>query len=257
MGKKSSSLRLKTALRTDERVRLTNEVISGIQAIKMYTWEHPFSDLIDKSRRSVYRPFTPNSINFDKAYLKVLLFVDRREISCIRSTSYIRGITMSFIMFSTRLSIFVTILAYVLEGHQIDAAKVFMLTAYYNILRQTMTVFFPQGSMHSNYRFIHKNLQMSIKMYRDIPKFVHKCAKFWKIYAEIKGSSINVLDIIKHCIKFNYIYTTNIRLTRSTKISKNLQTSTKICMNNVQSFGRCVFFQDVFISRTTQISFKE
>ncbi|KAF7996689.1 hypothetical protein HCN44_002335 [Aphidius gifuensis] len=130
LGKKSSTLRLKTAIRTDERVRLTNEIISGIQAIKMYTWEHPFSHLIEKARR--------------------------KEINVIRSTSYIRGVVMSFIMFTTRLSIFITILAIVLmkknpededktNNDGITAEKVFMLTAYYNILRQTMTVFFPQG----------------------------------------------------------------------------------------------------------------
>lgn len=56
-----------------------------------------------------------------------------------------RGITLSFIMFTTRISIFASILAYVLLGHMITAEKVFVLTSFYNILRQTMTVFFPQG----------------------------------------------------------------------------------------------------------------
>nr|CAD7430331.1 unnamed protein product [Timema monikensis] len=68
-----------------------------------------------------------------------------REIDCIRATSYIRGIILSFIMFTTRISIFLSILAYVLLGNNITAEKVFVLTSYYNILRQTMTVFFPQG----------------------------------------------------------------------------------------------------------------
>ncbi|KAG8042341.1 hypothetical protein G9C98_004975 [Cotesia typhae] len=119
LGKKSSTLRLRTAIRTDERVRLTNEIISGIQAIKMYTWEHPFSNLIENARK--------------------------REMRVVRYTSYIRGVIMSFIMFTTRLSLFLTILAYVLSNKQVTAETVFMLTAYYNILRQTMTVFFPQG----------------------------------------------------------------------------------------------------------------
>ncbi|XP_031850164.1 putative multidrug resistance-associated protein lethal(2)03659 isoform X2 [Nomia melanderi] len=119
LGKKTSILRLKTAIRTDERVRLTNEIISGIQAIKMYTWEKPFSALVERARR--------------------------KEINVIRATSLIRGVTMSFIMFSTRIALFITILAYILYDHKITAEKVFMLTAYYNILRQTMTVFFPQG----------------------------------------------------------------------------------------------------------------
>lgn len=56
-----------------------------------------------------------------------------------------RGILLSFIMYSTRMSIFVSILAYLLLGNNITAEKVFVLTSFYNILRQTMTVFFPQG----------------------------------------------------------------------------------------------------------------
>ncbi|XP_017763434.1 PREDICTED: probable multidrug resistance-associated protein lethal(2)03659 isoform X2 [Eufriesea mexicana] len=119
LGKKSSVFRLKTAMRTDERVRLTNEIIGGIQAIKMYTWEKPFSNLVERARR--------------------------REINVIRIMSIVRGITMSFIMFTTRMSLFVTILAYIAYDRKITAEKVFMLQAYYNILRQNMTVFFPQG----------------------------------------------------------------------------------------------------------------
>lgn len=43
------------------------------------------------------------------------------------------------------MSIFASILAYVLLGNSITAEKVFIITSFYNILRQTMTVFFPQG----------------------------------------------------------------------------------------------------------------
>jgi ATP-binding cassette subfamily C (CFTR/MRP) protein 4 len=41
----------KTASLTDNRIRLMNEIISGIRVIKMYGWEKPFSDLISEARR--------------------------------------------------------------------------------------------------------------------------------------------------------------------------------------------------------------
>ncbi|XP_014296340.1 probable multidrug resistance-associated protein lethal(2)03659 [Microplitis demolitor] len=119
LGKKSSILRLRTAILTDERIRLTNEIISGIQAIKMYAWEHPFSNFIEVARK--------------------------KEMQVIRQSSYIRGVIMSFLNFSSGLSLFITILAHLLSGHQITAETVYMLTAYYSILRQIMTLFLPLG----------------------------------------------------------------------------------------------------------------
>lgn len=50
-GKATAIFRMKTALRTDERVRQMNEIIAGIQVIKMYTWEYAFANLIYKSRK--------------------------------------------------------------------------------------------------------------------------------------------------------------------------------------------------------------
>ncbi|KAF5283713.1 hypothetical protein FQR65_LT13748 [Abscondita terminalis] len=119
LAKMIARFRLKTATRTDERVRLMNEVISGIQVIKMYTWEKPFAQFVALARRN--------------------------EIKFIRNASFIRGIILSFMLFATRISLFLTILSYVLLGNNITAKHVFVITGFYNLLRQGMTNFFPQA----------------------------------------------------------------------------------------------------------------
>ncbi|XP_048482044.1 ATP-binding cassette sub-family C member 4 [Plutella xylostella] len=144
LGRRTSVLRLKTALRTDERVRLMNEILSGIQVIKMYTWEKPFADLVAKARK--------------------------HEIKEIRATSYIRGVLTSFIMFTTRICLFFSILAFVLEYNVISAKQVFVVTSFYNILRQTMTVFFPQGIATVAEAAISIKRLQSFMLYEDTSK---------------------------------------------------------------------------------------
>lgn len=119
LGKQASNLRLKTAHRTDYRVHIMNEIITGIQVIKMYTWEKPFAKLVSQSRK--------------------------KEINQITKSSYIRGIMNSFIIFHARTAIFFTIISYVLLGNSINAEDVFVLTSLYSILRESMTIFFPLG----------------------------------------------------------------------------------------------------------------
>ncbi|XP_018570688.1 probable multidrug resistance-associated protein lethal(2)03659 [Anoplophora glabripennis] len=116
LAKRTSVLRLRTALRTDERVRLMNEVISGIQVIKMYCWEKPFAQLI--------------------------AFARRKEINAIRAHAYLIGLIYSFEIFISRTSIFISILGYVLLGNYVTAEKVFAITAVYNVLRPVITILF-------------------------------------------------------------------------------------------------------------------
>ena len=45
-------LRGETAKKTDERISLMNEIINGIQLIKMYVWEQSFADMISTIRKA-------------------------------------------------------------------------------------------------------------------------------------------------------------------------------------------------------------
>lgn len=53
LGKLRMRFGRRSARLTDERVRLLNEIITGIHVIKMYAWEEPFAKLVDLSRRQV------------------------------------------------------------------------------------------------------------------------------------------------------------------------------------------------------------
>ncbi|XP_026805619.1 probable multidrug resistance-associated protein lethal(2)03659 isoform X1 [Rhopalosiphum maidis] len=118
LGKKTSDYRLKTAPSTDERVKLMNEIISGIQIIKMYTWEKPFALLVKYARKI--------------------------EIEQIKEASWIKVFLQSFRIFHFRFALFISILSYVLLGNNINTQQVFVIISYYGILF-TMTVCFPQG----------------------------------------------------------------------------------------------------------------
>ena len=36
---------------TDQRVKVMNEVITGMRVLKLYTWEESFTEMVDKLRR--------------------------------------------------------------------------------------------------------------------------------------------------------------------------------------------------------------
>jgi hypothetical protein len=63
---------------------------------------------------------------------------------------------MSFIMFISRFGIFITLFFYVTYVSRITVENVFFLTCYYNIMKQTMTLYFPQavGQVMCNFLYI-------------------------------------------------------------------------------------------------------
>ncbi|KMQ89959.1 multidrug resistance-associated protein 4-like protein [Lasius niger] len=117
ISKWTSKLRLKSAVRTDERVRLMSEIVGGIQVIKMYTWEKPFQELVNCIRKY--------------------------EIDVLTLLSYLRGFTLATFVFTERTTLYFTIMAYVLFGHSISADKVFSVAQYFHTLQFTMAILYP------------------------------------------------------------------------------------------------------------------
>ncbi|CAH0557071.1 unnamed protein product [Brassicogethes aeneus] len=119
LGKLSSKFRFKIAQKTDRRIVLVNEVISGIQLIKMYTWEKAFAVLISTARRF--------------------------ELKYIRLTSFIRGLHMSLSMFMNKTALHLCLVIYVITQNTTNVYFVFVITSFYNILKEPMNSQFPRA----------------------------------------------------------------------------------------------------------------
>lgn len=93
-------------MKTDERIRLMNEIICGVQVIKMYAWEKPFAKLIAYARKM--------------------------ELKSVRITSYARGLQMILLLFTQRCALFCTMVGIVfIDGPEfITAARVFAIAPF-------------------------------------------------------------------------------------------------------------------------------
>jgi ATP-binding cassette, subfamily C (CFTR/MRP), member 4 len=116
LGKKSATSRLDTANQTDFRVKAMNEIIRGILAIKMYVWEKWFQSLIGKIRKN--------------------------EIKAMRGTAYISASLLIFHVIP-KISIFFSLISYVLLGNIITARQVFIITSLFNTINNSMVNFWP------------------------------------------------------------------------------------------------------------------
>ncbi|CAG9863720.1 unnamed protein product [Phyllotreta striolata] len=115
----ASRYRLKTAICTDERVRLMNDIISGIHVIKMYTWEKPFELLVERIRKL--------------------------EMNQIRHISMIRAVMLSFTTVLSRLAVYICIVVLILGGYPLNAYFVFTVISFYSFLRNSVILLFPQA----------------------------------------------------------------------------------------------------------------
>ncbi|XP_077867141.1 ATP-binding cassette sub-family C member 4-like [Saccoglossus kowalevskii] len=119
MGKLFSRLRAKTAVQTDERVRLMNEILSAMRVIKMYTWEKPFAELVRKVRG--------------------------KEVQVVLHTNYLRSLNNALVYFSTPVMVYSIILPWLLTGNHLTPRIIFMLLLLLVTLRMSLVFHFAEG----------------------------------------------------------------------------------------------------------------
>lgn len=118
LGTKTANVRLSIAKRTDKRVRVMLSILNGIHVIKMYGWEQAFSKVVNEIRK--------------------------HEIKAIARGYNIRATLLSFEILS-KVAIFLSLVTYVLMGHDITARKAFIVIAYFDYIHRTLVYFWPEA----------------------------------------------------------------------------------------------------------------
>lgn len=174
--------RNQTALRTDERIRFMDEIISGIHVIKLYAWEKPFTKLISMARQL--------------------------ELKVVKKNSYLRALYMTFAMFTTRIALFCSLLSIiVLYGEKdITAAKVFVISSYFSVIAQTLSQMFVRGIAE---------IAEGLVALRRIQEFLESEEKLMN-YISIEDLNLNTADSAKPD-KSPKVYSLPIDRTPSTK----------------------------------------
>nr|ASU47347.1 ABCC2 [Cnaphalocrocis medinalis] len=120
MSKLAARLRMRTACKTDERVRIMDEIICGMQVIKMYAWEKPFQLVVNAAR----------------AY----------EMSALKKSIFIRSVFLGFMLFTERLIMFVTILTLILWNQKmISATTIYPIQQFLSAIQLNITMILPMA----------------------------------------------------------------------------------------------------------------
>ncbi|XP_011704354.1 PREDICTED: multidrug resistance-associated protein 4-like, partial [Wasmannia auropunctata] len=115
----SRKIRAMIAPLTDRRVQLMSELVAGIQVVKMYAWEKPFSKIVSVTREL--------------------------EIKTIKFSSYVRAAYLAIIVFTERLTLYFTLIMFVLTGNELTADVTYEMSTYFNMLQLTAALYFPHA----------------------------------------------------------------------------------------------------------------
>ncbi|KAL7737810.1 hypothetical protein ACLKA6_006196 [Drosophila palustris] len=117
-AKAATQFRTRSAEHRDKRVKLMNEIIGAIQVIKMYAWEKSFAKLIAAVRKS--------------------------EVKAIRGSTSIYAALQCTNMIS-KVSLFLSLIAYVYTRDTVTAGNIFILSQYYSLLNDSLLHFWPMA----------------------------------------------------------------------------------------------------------------
>lgn len=148
----------------------------------MYAWEKPFANLVSTARKM--------------------------ELKIIRKTSFVRGLYMTFALFTTRAAVFCTMLAIALlyGSDQITADKVFVISSYFNIIAMTMSQLFVRGVAEIAEALVAlKRLQNFLELDEKQTKQITSDANVYSHTNGVSSDKTEVLFFQAFFLLFNFI----------------------------------------------------
>ncbi|CAF3578840.1 unnamed protein product [Rotaria sp. Silwood1] len=112
-SKKFRTYRKNTMQWTDERVKITNEILVGCQIVKMYRWEEALETVVHNTRK--------------------------KEFQSIRKANRIRAINMAIYFSSLSLISLATFGGSWLMGYTLSSANIFTILSFFAIIRYELT----------------------------------------------------------------------------------------------------------------------
>ncbi|CAH3031314.1 unnamed protein product [Pocillopora meandrina] len=119
IARETGKIRHRAAAVTDERLKIMNEIISGIRMVKMYAWEWKFRDLVAQIRR--------------------------KEISLIRIRGFFISSIYALFFTSSTIAGFISVVTLLLTGNLLISFMAFTLLLVLSNTKMVVTIFLVHG----------------------------------------------------------------------------------------------------------------
>ncbi|XP_036142952.1 multidrug resistance-associated protein 4-like [Monomorium pharaonis] len=191
-------LRALIAPLTDRRVQLMSELVVGIQVVKMYAWEKPFSKIVNVIREL--------------------------EINKIKFSSYIRAVCLAILVFTQRLSLYFTLITFVLTGNNLTADVTYEMATFFSILELTAAFSFSQALIimgetmvsinrledlllmeEVNMGHSEKNSQLHSQKSNNATNPENRTDKYISKNGSFRFSEVQRLSDLPVCVKFQHV----------------------------------------------------